>query len=130
MYNENFCRAYYEAFHGNVEMEDAWRRYLTMVHIANKGDVQKFDRVRSLEKFKKWYERYDQDGEYRKTLTKFFRAIFNNVLPTGTFNYNKILEGTFTDTEIYNLWHDHHNHLERFLNKQGDRYREFYACCH
>lgn len=130
MYNENFCRAYYESFHGNVEMEYAWRRYLTLVHIANKGDVQKFDCFKSIEKFKKWYERYDQDREYQQTLTKFFRAIFKCVLPVGSVCYDKLFKGTFTDTEIYNLHSDHHNNLERFLNKQGDRYHALYACGH
>ena len=128
MYNEKFCKAYYETFHGNVEMEDAWQRYLALVHIANKGDVQKFDHFRSVEKFKKWYARYDQDRDYRQTLTKFFRAIFKGVLPTESTCYNQLLKGTFTDTEIYNLYRDHHNHLERFLDKQGDRYREIYTC--
>ena len=128
MYNESFCRAYYETFHGNVEMEYAWQRYLTLVYISNKGDIQKFNRFNSLEKFKKWHDRYDRDREYQQMLTKFFRAIFRGVLQT--FSYSRVLKDSFTDTEIYSLYRDYHNNLERFVNKQGDRYREFYTCYH
>lgn len=128
MYNENFCRAYFETFHGNVEMESAWQRYLTLVYISNKGDIQKFNRFNSLEKFNKWHDKYDQDREYQQMLTEFFRAIFRGVLQT--FSYSGLLKDSFTDTEIYSMYRDHYNNLERFLNKQGDRYREFYTCYH
>ena len=102
----NFCKAYFEAFHGNNDLKYDWRRYLSMVYIRNNGDVKTFDFSRSLKKFYTLITNDTSAKRLRNTLASIIRS--------------------HTGTEFV-LYSEFANERESYLNAHGDRYRYIYA---
>jgi len=101
----NFCRAYFETFHGN-DLKYDWWRYLSMVYIRNNGNVKTFDLTRSLKKFYTLIANGESTKKLRNTLAMIIRS--------------------HTGTE-FALYSQFVNERESYLNAHGDRYRSFYA---
>ena len=99
---KNFFMAYFEMYYGNDDVRYDWMRYLVCVYIKNNGNVEKFDRQRSIGKFNKLLS--DLDG------SKKLFATYKNLTSENNDIYAQFL-----------------NEREKYLNKQGSEYRLIYA---
>lgn len=89
-------------YYGNDDVRYDWMRYLVCVYIKNNGNVEKFDRQRSIEKFNKLL----LDPDCSKKLF----ATYKKMTSENNDVYARFLK-----------------ECDRYLNKQGDEYRAIYA---
>lgn len=99
---KNFFMAYFEMYYGNDDVRYDWMRYLVCVYIKNNGNVEKFDRQRSKEKFNKLLS--DPDG------SKKLFATYKNLTSENNDIYAQFLK-----------------ECDKYLSKQSSRYRCIYA---
>lgn len=99
---KKFLTAYFEMYYGNDDVRYDWMRYLVCVYIKNNGNVEKFDRQRSIGKFNELLS--NPDG------SKKLFATYKNLTSENNDVYAQFL-----------------NEREKYLNKQGSEYRAIYA---
>ena len=99
---KNFFMAYFEMYYGNDDVRYDWMRYLVCVYIKNNGNVEKFDRQRSKEKFNKLL--FHPDG------SKKLFATYKNLTSENNDVYAQFLK-----------------EREKYLSKQDSEYRLIYA---
>ena len=98
---KKFLTAYFKTYYGNYDVCYDWMRYLVCVYIKNNGNVEKFDRQRSIRKFNELLS--DPDGG-----KKLF-ATYKNLTSENNDVYAQFLK-----------------EREKYLNKQGSEYRLIY----
>lgn len=99
---KKFLTAYFEMYYGNDDVRYDWMRYLVCVYIKNNGNVEKFDKQRSIEKFNKFLP----DPDCSKKLF----ATYKNLTSENNDVYAQFLK-----------------EREKYLNKQGSEYRLIHA---
>lgn len=99
---KKFLTAYFETYYGNYDVCYDWMRYLVCVYIKNNGNVEKFDRQRSIGKFNELLS--NPDG------SKKLFATYKNLTSENNDVYTQFLK-----------------EREKYLNKQGSEYTAIYV---